>query len=90
MFKLDLYYRGDLFKVVIDIIKREEGVIMYWCMLYATERYSLCCIRVDGNPLTVTSSTILHKEFETMAIDCIEDVEREYTGEEHTQIIQNA
>lgn len=88
MFKADLYYAGSLFKVVMDIIKREEGIVMYWCILYGTKEESFCCIRIDDNPLTVTSSTILSKELEKAVMECIEDVEWEYAGQQHKENIQ--
>jgi len=57
MLRADLYFEDNLFHICVEIIKREEGIIMYWCCVYGKRVESYYCIRVDDNPLIITSST---------------------------------
>ncbi len=88
MYKTDLYFEDDSFKIQVEIIKREEGIIMYWCNVYGKRVESYYCIRVDDNPLVVTSGTNTNEGFEKAVLNCIDKIECSNAKKTNNEILQ--
>ncbi len=89
MLRADLYFEDNLFHICVEIIKREEGVIMYWCCVYGKRVESYYCIRVDDNPLIITSSTNTNPDFEKHVLDCIDEIECVNADNMNNKILQS-
>ena len=75
MYKTDLYFEDGFFNIQVEIIKREEGVVMYWCNVYGKRTESYYCIRVDDNPLMVADATNTDEKFGNAVLACLDKIE---------------
>ncbi len=90
MYKADLYFEGDFFNILVDIIKEEEGIIMYWCIIYGKEIDRLYCIRVGDEPLMITNSTITNLNLGKSVLNCIDEIEYAHADNGHNSILQSS
>lgn len=88
MYKIDLYFKDKLYHITINIIKREEGFVIYWCMVYGSRQERFNCVRIDDKPLIITSSSIKNKDFELAVLNSIEEFDRENANKEFDSMVQ--
>ncbi|MFT3947467.1 MAG: hypothetical protein QM763_10910 [Agriterribacter sp.] len=88
MHRIDLYFEGDLINVTIDVIKRDEGITIYWCNIYGIGKEKIYCIRFDDNPLIITSSTSKDNKFEKVILNCIDEIEYSNAGNRKETVLQ--
>ncbi|OJY91670.1 MAG: hypothetical protein BGP13_07705 [Sphingobacteriales bacterium 40-81] len=75
MYRTDLYFEDDIFDIEVDVIKREEGITIYWSTVYGKKTERLYCIKIDDKPLMMTNSTIINLDFEKAVLNCINRIE---------------
>ncbi|MFT3750436.1 MAG: hypothetical protein QM768_19135 [Agriterribacter sp.] len=88
MHRVDLYFEGEIFNIIIDIIKRDAGIIIYWCNIYGKQMERLYCIKIDDKPLMITSSTIIDPGFEKAVLNCIAEIEYANADNRFGKILQ--